>query len=63
MNTEIRAKVFSAFHGDRMRDNGQKLKARKYHLNLLGGRGMSLHRHRLPREAVKSPSVAIFSQI
>lgn len=62
-NKEIGAKVFSALHGDRMRDNGQKLKPRKYHLNLLAGGGMSLDKHRLPREAVKSPSLAIFNQI
>ena len=57
------ARFFSAVPSDRPRGNGNKLKHRKFQLNMRKNffplRVMA-HRNRLPRDAVESPSLEIF---
>ena len=60
---EDRGKLFSGMLSDRTRNNGHKLKYRKFHLNIkkhFFTVRMTEHWYRLPREVVESPSLGIF---
>ncbi|GAB0182839.1 mitochondrial enolase superfamily member 1 [Grus japonensis] len=57
------ARPFSVVPGGRTRDNGHKLEHRKLHLHMRKNFftvRVTEHWHRLPREAVESPSLEIF---
>jgi len=57
------ARLCSVIPSDRIRGNGHKVKHKRFHLNMMKHFftvKITEHRHRLPREAVKSPFVEMF---